>query len=370
MKFLLAPNAMKGALTAHKIAAILSKTIRRNKPDSEIISTPVADGGDGTLDCLMNVLGGTLYNKNVTGPNLTMEFQARFGITKEDIAIIESAEAIGLRLLSPSPETIAQSTSRGIGELILAALEHSCREIWIGLGGTATNDGGAGMAKALGAEFFDQSGEPLRDGSIALLQLHNMNCNELRRPNCKIKILSDVKNILLGNNGATYTFAQQKGASAEQLPYLESALMNYAEIVARDTKKNFSKVPGSGAAGGLAFGLLSFCNAEIVSGIDFILDTINFNQKLAECDCVITTEGVLDAQTLFGKGIAGIAERARKFNKPVHAFVGRVNGNTEELKRTIGLASLSQISPEGLTTEQAMRDASWLLADTVYHHVF
>jgi len=361
---------MKGALSSQKIASILSKTIQRKYSDSEIVSFPIADGGNGTLECLMNTLGGTIYKKEVCGPIPSLKVTARYGITNDKIAIIESAEAIGLHLLFPSPETIAQSTSQGIGELMLAVMEQSCSEILIGLGGTATNDGGAGMAKAFGVKMFDEHHEQLREGSIALLHLNNIEDYETKFKRRKITILSDVQNRLLGNNGATYTFALQKGASEDQLPYLESALTNLSDVVQRDLKKNCSEIPGSGAAGGLAFGLLTFCDATIVSGIDYILDTIGFDKIIAACDCVITTEGMLDDQTLFGKGISGIARRARKINKPVHAFVGKVNGNVEKLKTTLGLASLTQISPEELTTQEAMRDASWLLADSVFRHEF
>lgn len=370
MNFLLAPNAMKGSLSSPKTAEIITKTLRRRFKDAGIVSLPVADGGNGTLDCLMNALGGTVHEQEVTGPIPSTKVNARFGMTNDHIAIIESAEAVGLHLLSPSPETIAQSTTYGIGELMLAAQRYSAKEIWIGLGGTATNDGGAGMARCFGTTMIDEHGEQLRDGSIALLQLNNIIQDAAKRFQIPIKILSDVQNPLLGEHGATYTFAGQKGATVEQLPYLEAALKNFSDISSRSLHKDNSSIPGSGAAGGLAYGLLTFCNASIVSGIDTVLDTIGFDEQLKQCDCVITTEGKIDSQTLFGKGIAGIAERANKLKKPVHAFVGRIDGNAEALRTSLGLASLTQISPDELTTEQAIRDASWLLADSVYHHNF
>jgi len=385
MNFLLAPNAMKGALSAAKISAIVTKTLRRKYREAAIVSSPIADGGNGTLDCLMNVLGGTIYEQEVTGPIPSMKVNARYGITKDFIAIIESAEVIGLQHITPTPETIAQSTTRGIGELILATREKQCKEIWIGLGGSATNDGGAGMAKALGWKLFDENDEEIKEGVVNLIKLsradpsltlslsgEGIDSLPMLRGRVRegVKILNDVKNILLGEHGATYTFAKQKGANDEQLPYLEAALKNYSEVTEQTIGKTFHSIPGSGAAGGLGFGLMAFCNAEIVSGIDFILDAIRFDEKLASCDCVITTEGMLDEQTLYGKGIAGIAARAQQINKPVHAFVGRIHGNKEELKLKLGLASLTQISPEELSTQEAIRDASWLLADAIYHHSF
>jgi glycerate kinase len=369
MNFLLAPNAMKGALSASKISAIVSKTLRRKFRDSTVVSSPIADGGNGTLDCLMNALGGTVYEQEVTGPISSVKVKARYGITSANIAIIESAEAVGLQHITPTGETIAMSTTRGIGELILAAKEKECKEIWIGLGGTATNDGGAGAVNALGLGLIDEHGEPIRDGAISLLHLRTIT-NEKLIGQCSIKALSDVKNVLLGEHGATYTFARQKGANNDQLPYLEAALKNYSEIAEQTTGTSFHTAAGSGAAGGLGFGLMVFCNAEVLSGIDFILDRVSFDEKLQSCDCVITTEGMIDEQTLYGKGIAGISARAKRFNKPVHAFVGRITGNSEELRSSLGLASLIQISPDELTTQEAIRDASWLLADAVYHHSF
>lgn len=322
----------------------------------------------------MNVLGGTMYDKEVTGPIPSLKVNARYGITKEKIAVIESAEAIGLQHITPSPETIAQSTSRGVGELILATVQHQPKEIWIGLGGSATNDGGAGIARAWGIQLFDENGNEIPEGAVHLAKIARINSyvsnvNDQIK-NITLKILSDVNNLLLGDNGATYTYARQKGASEEQLPYLEAALKNFADIVETESKKTCRTIPGSGAAGGLGFGLLAFCNAQIVSGIDFILDAIGFDEQLQQCNAVITTEGMLDEQTLFGKGIAGIAERANKYRKPVHAFVGRIQGEQENLRRRLSLASLTQISPDELSTTQAMKDASWLLADAVLRHTF
>ena len=370
MNILLAPNAMKGALTAQQISSVLQRTLRRKYPTAKIVSCPIADGGNGTLECLMNALGGTVYSTTVTGPIPTIKVNARFGITPQHVGIIESAESIGLHHITPSPESIAQSTTRGIGELIVAMQEYHCREIRIGLGGSATNDGGAGMATALGFELTDDHDEPLKEGSIPLLQLHTIAGKNAHAAVPPILLLSDVQNPLLGDNGATYTFARQKGATEEQLPYLEAAIKNFADVVETHAGKEFRSISGAGAAGGLGFGLMAFCNTTVTSCIDAVLDAIGFDDKLESCDCILTTEGMLDEQTLFGKGIAGIAQRAQRLNKPVHAFVGKVSGDADRLRRQLGLASLTQISPAELPPMQAMRDASWLLADAVYHHSF
>ncbi len=370
MNFLLAPNAMKGALTARQSAQIILNTLQRKYPGATVIPLPIADGGNGTLDCLISALGGTVHTKEVTGPIPSMKVTARYGITKNNIAIIESAEAIGLHLLTPSSETITQSTTIGIGELIQEAKHHHCTEIWIGLGGSATNDGGAGMAQALGIGLLDEQNENIRDGSIFLHYLRKITNYEILINTYPIKILSDVTNPLLGEHGATFTFARQKGATQEQLPYLESALKHFADVVETPLQKNCRNIPGAGAAGGLGFGLMAFCNAELQSGIDFILDAVHFNDNLPQCDCIITTEGKIDEQTLFGKGIAGICHRAKKIHKPVHAFVGKIEGDRAHLQEQLGLASLTQISPDTMPADRAMHDASWLLADAVFQHNF
>ncbi len=366
MKFLLAPNAMKGALSASRVAAILAKSLRRKFPDAEIVSLPVADGGNGTLECLMNALGGTIHEAEVTGPVPDQKVTARYGITPSGIGIIESAEVIGLHLHTPSPESIARSTTAGIGELIRIVSAQPINALWVGLGGTATNDGGAGMAQVLGWDLADGNGERISPGAISLLHINRIRAQKtFTLP--PVTILSDVNVPLLGPTGATAMFARQKGGSEDQLPYLESALRNFSETVLRDTGKDLAGVAGSGAAGGLGYGLMTFCGGTMVSGIDHILDTIAFDPHLVGCDLVVTAEGTLDRQTMSGKGIAGIVRRAQQSNKPVHALVGRIAGDAESLRRSLGLASLTEISPRELTTEEAMRDASWLLADAVFH---
>mgnify|MGYP001582105828 CR=1 FL=1 len=374
MNFLLAPNAMKGALSALRIAQIMERELSGFKNQTTLLY-PIADGGNGTLDCLISALGGTIIETEVSGIISSEKISSRYGILPDNTtAIIESAEAIGLHkispFLSPSPETIAHASSRGLGELMNHAIGRGCTKLIIGLGGSATNDGGAGMARVLGFELLDSNGEEIKDGALNLVRLAKYNPT-LPSPTRgglrmgQITILADVKNILLGEHGATYTFAKQKGASEEQLPLLESALKNFADVVEEKIGKEFRNIPGSGAAGGLGFGLMALCNAEIVSGIDFILDAIRFDEKLHTCDCVITSEGQLDEQTLFGKGIFGIVQRAKKYNKPVHAFVGRIQGDTEKLQHQLGLASLIEISPKHTPTEQAMNNAEELLIHAV-----
>ncbi|KAB2923359.1 MAG: glycerate kinase [Bacteroidetes bacterium] len=369
-RILLVPNAMKGALTAPQIAAVMRRSLLRARAGHEVVSLPAADGGNGTLDCLMSALGGTVTVMDTAGPVAGERVTARYGVTPDGTGIIESALAAGLQHINPAPETVAHSTTRGVGELMRAASERGARRLWVGLGGTATNDAGAGMARALGANVTDENGDEVPDGAIALLRTARVSAPVLPLSAIPVTALADARNPLLGGEGATYTYARQKGASDEQLPYLESAVRTFADAAEAAAGRPHRDLPGAGAAGGLGFGLSLFCGAEIVSGIDHILDAVRFDEMATACDAIVTAEGMLDGQTLFGKGIAGICRRAQRFGVPVHAFVGRVRGDAEELRIALGLASLTAISPDDLPPLQAMRDASWLLADAIYHHRF
>jgi len=322
--------------------------------------------------------GGKVFEATVQGPVSSLRVNARWGVLGDGAtAVIEMAEAAGLRLLSPPQFDIANATTYGVGELILQALKSGFKKIIVGLGGSATNDGGAGCAKALGVRFLDEHNKELPQGGIHLARLHHLQIKnyELGPPeadaplarikNAEIICLADVTNVLYGPDGAAYTFAAQKGASNELVVRLDEGMRHYASIIERETYHKVSNFPGSGAAGGLAASLMAFCNARIVSGIDFVLDTVRFDSLLQQCDCVITAEGMIDSQTLRGKGIEGVARRARKFNKPVHAFVGRIHGDATALQKKLGLATLYQISPDALPAQEAMRNAEMLLSNAV-----
>ncbi len=375
MNFLIAPNALKGSLSALRAATTISQSLKEIAPDVATVLCPIADGGDGTLECLVQATSGKFFEANVQGPVSFLRVNARWGVLGDGAtAVIEMAEAAGLRLLSPPYHDIANATTYGVGELILQALKSGFKKIIIGLGGSATNDGGAGCARALGVRFFDKHNKELPEGGIHLARLHHLEIKnfelgppEADAPLAQIKIaeiigLADVTNVLHGPAGAANTFAAQKGATTEQIRQLDEGLRHYSSIIERDLHRSVSQIPGSGAAGGLGAGLMAFCNARIVSGIDFVLDTVRFDSLLQQCDCVITGEGIIDSQTLQGKGIEGVARRAKKFNKPVHAFVGRIHGDPTALQQKLGLATLHQISPDTMPVENAMRGAESLLA--------
>ena len=371
MNFLIAPNPLKGSLSAPNAALIISEAIQDIVPDAKCVLCPISDGGNGTLDCLVQATHGTFYSAYVCGPLASMRVNARWGMLGDGTtAVVEMAEAAGLHLLKQNQYDAAHATTFGVGELIRAAMNSGCRKIIVGMGGSATNDGGAGCARALGIKFFDDKNIELAEGGIHLSELHHWEIEneELRMKNVKIIGLSDVTNILCGPEGAAFTFAAQKGATPEQVRMLDEAMKHYASIIESDLRRNVSQLPGSGAAGGLGAGLLAFCDAKILSGVDFVLDILSFDTLLQRCDCVITAEGTLDSQTLHGKGIEGIARRAKKFDKPVHAFAGKILGDKTILGRQLGLATLHSLSPDEVPVEEAMRNAETLLSKGIKNY--
>ena len=368
MKFLIAPNALKGSLTAFEAASAMQQAVQEFSPENQCILCPVADGGDGTLDVLRSATGGTSFNKRVSGPLHSMEVDARWGMLGDkSTAVIEMAQAAGLQLLQQNQYDVAHTTTYGVGELMLEAAKQGCKKILVGLGGSATNDGGAGCAKALGVKFYDSAGKELPEGGIHLPELEGITIKnyELGIMNVEIVGLVDVKNMLFGSEGAAFTFARQKGATEEQVRQLDLGLRHYASIIERTTHRDVSRIPGSGAAGGLGAGLVAFCNARLVPGIDLVLDTVGFDDLLMKCDAVLTAEGMLDSQTIQGKAIDGIARRAVRQRKPVHVFAGRIRGDASSLRAQLGLASLQQISPEKIKLEVSMKNASSFLSAAV-----
>jgi glycerate 2-kinase len=365
MNYLIAPNALKGSLSAIQASHIIESAIYAVSPDSKCLLCPIADGGNGTVQCLVQATGGTIQREMVTGPLPSMSVDAQWGILGDGkTAVIEMAEAAGLHLLKPTEYDVLQTTTIGVGELLEIILDKGFRSIIIGLGGSATNDGGMGFASAIGIKFYDRNDRSLSPRSESLSHLAFIDASgcDPRIAECNITVLSDVTNVLYGPKGTSHIFGKQKGASPEIIRLLDDGLQNYAAIIKDQLKIDVANITGSGAAGGLGAALLAFCSAEIVSGSDFVLNTVGFDAILESCNCVITTEGTIDEQTKFGKGIAGIAGRAQRLKKPVCAFVGKIEGNAEHLKRQIGLRLLCQISPDTISFERAMLEAKeWLV---------
>ena len=331
----------------------------------EPLLCPVADGGDGTLDCLVSATRGHIHHASVTGPLFHTKINARWGeLGNQQAAVIEMAEAAGLRLLEPKRRSAAHTTTHGVGELIRSALDEGFPTIYVGLGGSATNDGGAGCAQALGIRFLDSNGVELPPGGIHLSSLQSIDLSrqDSRIANCRFICLADVQNPLVGPSGTTALYGPQKGATPSELELLGAALQHYATVLQQELQVDVATLPGGGAAGGLGASLHVFCRATIVSGIDYLLDLMSFDDLLAKCDLVLTAEGTIDEQTTYGKGLEGVARRARRFKIPVHAFAGKINGNTKDLCRWLGLHSIHSITPPSLSDAEALTRAGEFLS--------
>lgn len=323
MRILIAPDKFKGALGAREVAENIATGLRDISPDAKIDIVPMADGGEGTAEVICDALGGSWVNCTAYDP-LGREIEARYVWVEEGkLAIMEMSEVAGMRRLCESERDPLRANTFGVGEMLLNAARRSVDQIIIGLGGSATNDGGFGMARALGFRFFAGQQELTRAAS----DLQKL--TRIERPSAlslpKIIAAVDVRNPLLGENGATRVFGPQKGASDDKIDILEGALTKLADVAAKVFEKDFRDEQGAGAAGGLGFGLVSFCGAKIRPGFDVVAESIGFESKMKDVDVVITGEGSLDRQTLEGKTPAGVAQLARKLGKHVFAIVGRAS---------------------------------------------
>ena len=358
MKILIAPDKFKGALNAHEVAENIAKGLLDVLPAAEIDIVPMADGGEGTAEVICNARGGLWLECKAHDP-LGRQIEARYGwIEDEKLAVMEMSEAAGMRRLSESERDPIRTSTFGVGEMILDASKRGANEIIIGLGGSATNDGGFGMARALSFRFFGQERE--FGGAVSeLVKLRRIGTpRPLALPNIVAAV--DVKNPLLGKNGATRVFGPQKGATKEKIDILEPALTRLADVVAKEFRFDYRDEPGAGAAGGLGFGLMSFCRAKTRPGFDVVAEAVGLELKIKEADLVVTGEGSLDRQTLEGKTPFGMARLARKLGKRVFAIVGRTIDSREV--REIFDAVYENARP-GMSQEENMKRAAELLRE-------
>jgi len=332
VRILVAATSFKGTLSAIEATAAITAGIRRGLPGSEVIECPVADGGDGTLEVLIDHLSGELVELQVTGP-LGSPIDAAFGLLETEIAVIELARASGLALLEKGKLDPLHATSRGTGELISAALDHHPRRVIVGAGGSATTDAGVGMLQALGVGFFDDLGRPIGPGAAGLLDLARVDVTfrDKRLFGTEMIVACDVANPLLGPTGAARTFAPQKGASEAEVEEIEEGIERFAEIVMNQTGYWVGETPRGGAAGGAASGLLGLAASELRAGFDVISEMIDFDRLLESADLVIVGEGRLDSQSLAGKAPIAAARLARAKGVPVLAFAGSIDLTKEEL---------------------------------------
>jgi glycerate kinase len=326
MKILIAIDSYKGTLESKQAGNIVKKAFLRVFGGAEIEVLSVADGGEGTVAAIMENNKGTIRHLKVMGP-LGEAVRAAWGISGK-IAVIEMAQASGLTLMRGRNPDPMCATTYGTGQLIKKALDEGAGKLIIGIGGSATNDGGAGMAQALGVRFLNADGNELQPGGAALLTLKEIDLNGLDRRvhECEIIVACDVKNPLYGPDGASFVYGPQKGADPEQAAQLDNALRQLAKVLKEKTGMNYAEIPGAGAAGGLGFGLMAFCGGKLKSGIEIVLEASKLRDKIKNTDLVITGEGCMDRQALNGKAPMGIAAAACEHNIPVIAIAGQVKG--------------------------------------------
>lgn len=358
MKFVLAPDSFKESMTAKEVCQAMENGIRKVLPDAKIISVPMADGGEGTMDSLIDATNGQKYAVKVTEP-LGTPVTAHYGILGDQkTAIIEMAEASGLSYVPQdkrTPATIKKTTTFGTGELINAALKHDVTRVIIGLGGSSTNDGGSGMAQAIGVKFFDHNDHEITQklGGGDLKQITRIDTIDINSKIKKTKFLlaSDVTNPLTGTNGASYVFGPQKGADQATAKELDENLSHYAKIIGQ----NIAQTPGSGAAGGLGAGLLAFTHAKIHPGVKLVANEVHLAEKIKDADYVFTGEGGTNFQTQFGKTPYGVAQIAKKYDVPVISLAGYIGEGLDQLYDK-GFTAIFGILAKAENIDQALKD--------------
>ncbi len=358
MRILISPNAMKGSLTAFQFANAIAEGLMIANPDLQVDILPIADGGDGTADILVNYLKGEYICASVHDP-IGRILESRFGwIEERKTAIIELADASGMKLIAPEERNPMKASSYGTGELIAAALDRGAIKIFLGLGGSATVDGGVGLLNALGGRILDKRKNGIQPGGEGLMEIDEIVFDQIHPllANCKFEIITDVSNPLLGQEGAAAVFGPQKGATAEQVEMLEKGLTNLSQIILRQTGTDFSLLPGLGAAGGAALPLVAFWGGKIVPGAEYILDCLEFGKHLLSSDMVFTGEGSIDAQTLNGKGPGVVASRARSAGIPVIALGGSISSEADS-----AFDALFSVINAPIDSELAMRNAYHLV---------
>jgi glycerate kinase len=358
MKVVVAPNEFKGSLTAVQAAAAIARGVRQVFPDAEVVEVPVADGGEGTVEALVTAHHGEYRSAQVEGP-LGDTVLASFGLIDSGrTAVVEMASASGLTLIPTSRRDPRKTSTYGFGQLLEAARTTGAAGVIAGIGGSATNDGGAGMAQALGYRLLDPAGRDLPRGGAALAGLEQIDRSGVDPgwDSVKVKVASDVTNPLTGPLGASAVYGPQKGADEAAVRELDAGLARLAGVIERDLGKRVRDLPGAGAAGGTGAGLIAFLDATLVPGAPLIVDASGFDEKLRGADLVITGEGRADAQTGYGKAPGEVAKRARGSNIPVLLLAGSKGPGWETLNE-LGVSAIVTLAHEGVDLQQLMREA-------------
>ena len=344
--FILVPDSFKGTLSAIEVCNIMKSSIKNLYKDANIISVPVADGGEGTVDAFLYALGGEKKSVWVSDAFNEQKILAYYAMLKNDIAVIEMAACAGLPLVKDRLEP-DKTTTFGVGELIIDAINNGAKKIILGLGGSATNDGGCGMASALGVKFKDEQNQEFIPTGGTLSQIYKIDMNNIYSKIKDVEFISmcDVDNPLCGRLGASAVFAPQKGADEDMVKLLDEGLAHLAKIIKRDLHIEVKDIKGAGAAGGLGAGSIAFLQSKLTKGIDVILDTINFDELVSKADIVFTGEGKFDSQSLHGKVIMGVANRSQKYKTPVIVVTGAIGENIQEAYNK-GITAIFSINKE------------------------
>lgn len=359
MKIVIAPDSYKESLSATEVAQAIEKGFREIFPEAQFVSVPVADGGEGTVEAMIAATQGRAVTSTVTGP-LGDTVEAQWGISGDgQTAFIEMAAASGLALVPPELRNPLITTSYGTGELILQALESGVKKIIIGIGGSATNDGGAGMVQALGAKLCDANGADIGFGGGSLMSLNNIDIRHLdaRLQTCSIRVACDVTNPLTGTSGASFIFGPQKGATEAMIRELDHNLAHFADVIKKSLRVDVKEVPGAGAAGGMGAALMAFLGAELRSGIEIVTQALNLEEHIHDCTLVVTGEGRLDSQSIHGKVPVGVASVAKKYHKPVIGIAGSLTRDVG-IVHQYGIDSVFSVLNRIGSLEEAFRDAA------------
>ena len=358
-KIIIIPDSFKGSLSSLEVCNAIEEGILKVFKNAKIKKIPVADGGEGTVDSILYATGGKIKKVKARNP-LGEIVEAKYGIIDNNKAVIEMAEASGLTLVKE--KNPLKSSTYGTGELIKDAIENGIKEILIGIGGSATNDCGIGMANALGYRFFDEHGNELEAIAENMIKIAKIDDSNIYKKifDVKINVACDVKNPLYGKDGATAIYGSQKGVTKESFDLLDNGLKNVAKLVKEKFNKEIDYIEGSGAAGGLGGGLIAFCNAELKSGIDAVLDIVDFENEIKDASLIITGEGAIDGQTKKGKVPVGIAKRAN--NIPVIAIVGDIRDGAEAVY-DMGIVSIMPALKRAMPLEEAIANSKSLIVD-------
>ncbi|MGB4440491.1 MAG: glycerate kinase [Sedimentibacter sp.] len=344
-KTVLIPDSFKGTLSSKEICNIIAKSINKHFPECQIISIPVADGGEGSVDCFLTALGGEKIYETVKNPYFE-DMQSFYGVINNgEIAVIEMASCAGLPLVEDRKDPRKTSTY-GVGQLILAAANRGCKKIIVGLGGSSTNDGGTGAAAAIGVKFYNKWGNEFIPVGGTLKNIEKIDVSNRSKAieNIEIVTMCDIDNPMYGHTGAAYIFGPQKGASKNVVAELDNGLINLCEYIKRDLGIDLKDVPGGGAAGAMGAGMIAFFNSKLQMGIETVLDTVNFNEVIKDADMIFTGEGKIDAQSLRGKVVIGVAKRAKIKNVPVTVIVGGADDEVLAQAYEMGVTSIFTIN--------------------------